>query len=187
MAENNPTPANNQPNANANNNQRRMRDLGKPVVPNTNSPINLPDAVRNYELKGVYYNQLPAFHGLPNEDPLIFMRSFYSVVENFSRNGLSNEQLRLRCFPYTLKDRASAWWLAIPAGTLNSWSEIYEKFMAKFYSHTKTMNLRQLICTFAQGDDEPFHEAWDRFKALQISALTITIQGNCLTNYFMMA
>ena len=95
------------------------------------------------------------------------MRSFYSVVENYPRNGLINEQLRLRCFPYTLKDRASAWWLAIPAGTLTSWSEIYEKFMAKFYSHTKTMNLRQLICTFVKGDDEPFHEAWDRFKALK--------------------
>ena len=36
MAENNPPPANNQPDANANNNQRRMRDLGKSVVPNTN-------------------------------------------------------------------------------------------------------------------------------------------------------
>ena len=128
------------------------------------SPIDLPDHVRNYELKGMYFNQLPSYHGLPNEDALTFMRTFYGTVENFPRNGLTNEELRMRCIPYTLKDRANAWWLSLPAGSLTTWDQVYERFVGKFYSHSKTMSLRQQICTFAQHEDEPFHEAWACFK-----------------------
>ena len=73
-----------------------MRKLAKPVIPSSTSPIDLPEHVRNYELKGMYFNQLP------NEDALTFMRTFYGTVENFPRNGLTNEEIRM-------KDRANAW------------------------------------------------------------------------------
>ena len=114
----------------------------------------------------MYFNQFPNYHGLPNEDALTFMRTFYGTVENFPRNGLTNEEIRMRCFPYTLKDRANAWWLSLPAGSMTTWDQVYERFVGKYYAHSKTMSLRQQICTFAQHDDEPFHEAWERFKQL---------------------
>ena len=63
-----------------------MRKLAKPVIPSSTSPIDLPEHVRNYELRGMYFNQLPNYHGLPNEDALTFMRTFYGTVENFLIN-----------------------------------------------------------------------------------------------------
>ena len=163
-----------------------MRKLAKLVIPSSNSPIELPEVVRNYELKGVYFNQLPSYHGLPNEDPLTFMCTFYCTVENFLRNSLTNEQLRLRCFPYTLKDRANAWWLSIPAGSLTTWDQIYERFVGKFYSHSKTMSLssryvplRKVRINHSMKRGSVSSSFWDNFL------ITITLES-CSTSFSMM-
>ena len=70
----------------------------------------------------------------------------------------------MRCFPYTLKDRAKAWFMTPPPNSLRTWEAVYEKFMGKLYSHQKTMEMCTKIATFAQMKREPFHEAWDYFK-----------------------
>ena len=48
-----------------------MRKLAKPVIPSSNSPIELPEHVRNYELKGMYFNQLPNYHGMPDRKSVV--------------------------------------------------------------------------------------------------------------------
>ena len=130
---------------------------------------------------------LPSFYGLPKEDPLSFIRDFYTTVEQFPMSQLTADQLRMKCFPYTLKDKAKAWLMTLPAESLTTWNKVYEKFMGKFYSHQKTTTLRQQISTFAQYDDEPFHEAWERFKQLLVECPHHQIPMSCLTNSFMMA
>ena len=83
--------------------RREMRELARPVVTASNSCLVLTDAARNYELKGIRYNMLPSFHGLANEDPLTFIRIFYDTIEHFPLHTLTEDQLRMRCFPQTLK------------------------------------------------------------------------------------
>ena len=58
-----------------------MREFAKPLVGTSRSCIRLGEAARNYELKGMYYDMLPSFYGMPTEDPLSFIREFYSVIE----------------------------------------------------------------------------------------------------------
>jgi len=146
--------------------RREMRELARPVVTSSNSCLVLSDAARNYELKGIYYNMLPSFHGLANEDPLTFIRTFYDTLEHFPLHALTEDQLRMRCFPQTLKERAKTWWISLPAASLRTWEEVYHKFMRRYYSYQKTTNLRQQISTFQQQEGEPFHEAWERYKQL---------------------
>ena len=74
----------------------------------------------------------------------------------------------MRCFPYTLKDKAKAWLMTLLPNLLRTWETVYEKFMGKIYSPQKTLKLRAKIATFAQMEGEPFHEAWDIFKQLII-------------------
>ncbi|KAL5819701.1 hypothetical protein ACOSQ3_023644 [Xanthoceras sorbifolium] len=74
----------------------------------------------------------------------------------------------MQCFPYTLKDKAKQWLMTLPPSSLRTWSKVYNKFIEKLYSHQKTIELRSKVATFAQGDGEPLHEAWDRFKLLLI-------------------
>ncbi|XP_019179258.1 PREDICTED: uncharacterized protein LOC109174479 [Ipomoea nil] len=158
-------PPNPNPNPNPRPNPRLMKDFGRPQVGTSPSCIVLTNAGRNYELKTVHYNQLPSFHGSGTEDALTFIRDFYGVVQNFP---LNDDELRMRCFPYTLKDAAKTWFMSLTPGSLRTWPEVYNKFIGKFYSHAKTSELRRKIATFSQAEGEPFHEAWERFKMLLI-------------------
>ena len=74
--------------------------------------------------------------------------------------------------------------MTLPAESLTTWNEVYEKFMGKFYSYQKTTTLRQQISTFAQYDDEPFHEAWDRFKQLLVECLYHSYSNELLNQFF---
>ncbi|KAL5821498.1 hypothetical protein ACOSQ3_023380 [Xanthoceras sorbifolium] len=114
-----------------------MRDFTLPIIEISPSCILLDDLSRNYELKNIHFNMLPAFHSIAAEDPLTFMRKFYSTIHSFPLQRLSEEQLKI-------------------------------KFIRKFYSHQKTIEMQRKITNFAWGDVEPFHEAWDRFKVLII-------------------
>nr|GLL41885.1 uncharacterized protein LOC109169442 [Ipomoea trifida] len=149
-------------------NPRLMKDFGRPQVGGAPSCIVFSDAARNYELKTVHYNQLPSFHGVANEDALTFIRDFYGIVQHFPLNDLTEDALRMRCFPYTLKDAAKTWFMTLTPGSLRTWPEVYNKFIGKFYSHAKTAELRRKIATFSQAEGEPFHEAWERFNMLLI-------------------
>ena len=58
-----------------------LREFARPLVGASGSCIRLGEAAKNYELKGMYYNMLPSFYGMPTENPLSFIREFYSVIE----------------------------------------------------------------------------------------------------------
>ena len=123
------------------------------------SCIQLSLAARNYELKNIHFTMLPSFYGLPLEDPLTFLRESYTIIQTFPIHGLVEDELRMRCFPYILKDKAKIWLINILEGSLGTWEEVYEKFMMKFYSSQKTVELRSKICSFSQMEGESFHEA----------------------------
>ena len=141
-----------------------MKEYARPIIGMTVSYIQLSEVAWNYELKNVHFTMLPSFYGIPNEDSLIFIRDFYAIVQTFPLQGITEDQLRMRCFPYALKDRAKTWFITFLSNSLGTWDAVYEKFMGKFYSHKKTTKLRTKIATFAQMEGEPFHKAWDRFK-----------------------
>ncbi|CAA0811062.1 Unknown protein, partial [Striga hermonthica] len=161
-----------------------LRTLAQPVIGPVTSCIRLPDPARNCELKMIHYNQLPAFHGLPSEDPLNFIREFYNVLNTFPLNGLNEDQLKMRCFPKTLKDRAKAWFMTLAPASLTTWTEVYTKFIGRYYSHQKTQELRSHIVLFAQLPSEPLHEAWERFKYLQQQCPHHNLSPGLLMNCF---
>ena len=101
---------------------------------------------------------LTSFYGLPSKDALTFLREFYITIQTFPLHGLTEDELRMRCFPYTLKNRVKTWLINFPEGSLGSWEEIYDKFMMKYYFPQKTVKLRSKICSFSQLEGQPFHE-----------------------------
>ena len=143
-----------------------LRAIQRPTIGSSPLCIRLSESARNYELKTLHFNMLPSFHGLPSEDPLSFIREFFSTIQTFPLQGASEEDLRMRCFPHTLKDRAKAWLMNLPEESLATWEEVYDKFITRFYSPQKTGELRSKIMQFFQMDGEPFHECWERFKLL---------------------
>lgn len=103
---------------------------------------------------------------MENEDTLDFIEELCSIVHNFPFWAITEEQLRMKCFPFAMKDRVKTWYRSLPANSLNIWSDICKKFMLKFFPIKKTHELQSKIMHFSQERDEPFHEAWERFQGL---------------------
>ena len=109
-------------------------------------------------MKAIHFGVLLSFRGLPSEDALAFLREFYTTIKTFSLHDLNEDELRMRCFPYTLKDGAKTWLINLPKGLLGTWEEVYDKFIMRYYSPQKMVDLRSKICSFSQLNGEPFHE-----------------------------
>ena len=69
-------------------------------------------------------------------------------------------------FLFSLKDKAKYWLSTLPANSITTWAQLQQKFLDKYLSVGKTNQYRRSITSFAQTDNEQFHEAWDRFKDL---------------------
>nr|GEU79029.1 reverse transcriptase domain-containing protein [Tanacetum cinerariifolium] len=69
-------------------------------------------------------------------------------------------------FPFSLEGEARIWLEKEPPRSIFTWNDLVSKFINQFFPPFKTTNLRNEITNFQQRFDEPFSEAWDRFKDL---------------------
>ena len=81
-------------------------------------------------------------------------------------NGVSDDAIRLKLFPFSLKEKAKHWLISEPPDSITSWDDLSNKFLARFFSPAKAAKLRIEISSFYQYEGESFYEAWERFKDL---------------------
>lgn len=115
-----------------------MKQYVRPIIGIAIATIQLDEVAQNYELRKNHFSLLPIFHGLTNEDFMPFINDFYSKIQTFPLGVLLEDQLRMRCLSYTLKDKDKAWLMSLTIGFLMTCEEVYNKFMGKIYSHKKT-------------------------------------------------
>ncbi|KAH9671338.1 hypothetical protein KPL70_017334 [Citrus sinensis] len=106
------------------------------------------------------------FNGLPNEDPHLHLKLFLEVSDAFKIAGATQDALRLRLFPYSLRDRARAWLNLLPSDSITTWNELADKLLMKYFPPTKNTKLWNEITSFHQLEDESLYEAWEKFKEL---------------------
>ncbi|KAL4332766.1 hypothetical protein GQ457_07G014150 [Hibiscus cannabinus] len=149
---------------------RSIRDHLLPDLRNLNPGIVTPEIqAAQFELKPVRFNMLNSigqFGGLPHEDARQHLRSFIEVCDSFRQQGVHEDVLRLKLFPYSLRDRARLWFNSIPSGLVESWDDLCRNFIIRYSSIVMTDKLRNDITSFRQTDDESMYEAWDRYKEL---------------------
>ena len=138
---------------------RTMKNSSRPVVSNHPLCIVLEPAARNYELKSSHYSQLPSFHGLPDEDVLLFFREFYAAIQSLPTQRIAEDQLGMRCILHALKGEAKTWLLTLPPASSRTWDEVSEKLTDHNYTPHKTNEIRAKILSFFQQDNETFYEA----------------------------
>ena len=49
---------------------------------------------------------------------------------------------------------------------MNTWDELVEAFMCRFFPHALTSEMRGEIIIFKQGEDESLYNSWERYKKL---------------------
>ncbi|KAL4368363.1 hypothetical protein GQ457_05G021060 [Hibiscus cannabinus] len=149
---------------------RPIRDHLLPDLENLNPGIVTPEIqATQFELKPVMFNMLNSigqFGGLTHEDARQHLRSFIEVCDSFRQQGVHEDVLRLKLFPYSLRDKARAWFNSIPFGSVESWDDLCRNFIIRYSSTVLTDKLHNDITSFRQTDDKSMYEAWDRYNEL---------------------
>src|SRR4030067_3500097 len=111
-----------------NNNMADNHTLKEYATPSTEEPqaVIVYPAVEanNFEIKPALLNLLQQnqFSGLPTEDPNLHLSTFLRVCGTLKANGVTPEAIRLHLFPFSLRDRASAWFHSLETGSITSWA-----------------------------------------------------------------
>ena len=93
-----------------NDDDRALEDFVVPLLDGLHASIlRLPITTNNFELKLIKFQMLQTvgtFNGLPNEDPNMHLLNFLAICDSYKQNGVSDEAVRLRLFPFALSSNA---------------------------------------------------------------------------------
>ncbi|KAL4342011.1 hypothetical protein GQ457_08G037230 [Hibiscus cannabinus] len=149
---------------------RTVRDYLAEDLEGLNPAVTMPDfEAEHFELKPVMFNMLNTlgqFGGTPNENARQHFKSFLEICNSFKIHGVSNDVLKLKLFPYSLRDKAKIWLNNLQPGSLQSWTQLCRSFRAKFSYTNMIDHLRNQITSFRHEDDEAMQEAWERYRDL---------------------
>ena len=147
---------------------RALRDYALPTVGNASAIRRPTIAANNFEIKPAIIQMVQnnQFSGAPNDDANAHIDNFLEICDTFKHNGVTDDAIRLRLFPFSLRDKAKSWLNSLPSGSITTWDILAQKFLAKFFPPAKTARLRTEIATFRQLEGESLYETWERFKDL---------------------
>ena len=140
---------------------RSMRDHIHP--PRVSAPSYIIPLADDVVVRPYLVPLLPTFHGMENENPYTHIREFEEVCTNFKEGVPDMDLLKLKAFPWTLKDKEKIWLNSLRPRLIRSWAELQAKYLKKFFSTTKTNSLKRHIYTYSAYDNEKFYQCWDRF------------------------
>ena len=111
-----------------------------------------------FELKSGLIHLLPEFNGLKGENPNKHLNEFHLVCSGMAPAGVSEDYLKMRAFPFSLKSAAKDWLHELPPSSITSWHSMKKAFLEKYYPATLSSALKKEIDNCMQRDGESFHE-----------------------------
>ena len=146
-----------------------MEDFWRPIIQEEYYAIRQPTVdANNFELKPTLITmvQQHQFTGHPTEDPNEHLGRFLRIANTVKLNGVRLEVIKLHLFPFSLRDIAATWYESLPYGSVDTWEELVEAYLGRFFPPSLTSERRREIIVFQQGEDESLCVAWERFKRL---------------------
>ena len=81
---------------------------------------------------------LPSFYGLANEDPYNHLNEFLKIYSTVKIQNFSDDALRLKLFPFSLKDKAKYWLNYLNTVTISIWDQLQREFLKKYFPIGRT-------------------------------------------------
>ncbi|KAK1402848.1 hypothetical protein POM88_002453 [Heracleum sosnowskyi] len=149
---------------------KALKDYSQPKINDIQSSIVRPAIAANtFEIKPGTIQMVQnsvQFGGAPTEDPNMHISNFIEICDTFKFNGVSEDAVKLRLFPFSLRDKAKGWLHSLPAGSITTWEDLAQKFLTKFFPMAKTAAIRNALTQFAQHSGETLCEAWECYKEM---------------------
>ncbi|KAK8492425.1 hypothetical protein V6N11_027784 [Hibiscus sabdariffa] len=128
--------------------------------------ITFPNGTTPFQLKTGLIHLLPTYTGLSNESPHKHLAEFHMVCSSMKPEGVSEDQIKLRAFPFSLAGLAKEWLFYLPPNSITSWAEPSRAFLDRFFPAMEASELRRSILGIQQKDYETLYEYWERFNKL---------------------
>ncbi|RVW23650.1 hypothetical protein CK203_093955 [Vitis vinifera] len=108
---------------------RSMRDRMHP--PRMSAPSCIVPPTEQLVIRPYLVPLLPTFHGMESENPYAHIKEFEDVCNTFQEGGASIDLMRLKLFPFTLKDKAKIWLNSLRPRTKENekFYECWERYM----------------------------------------------------------
>ena len=119
-----------------------------------------------FELKSRLIHLLPTFHGLAGEDPHKHLKELHVVCMSMKPTRVIEDQIKLRAFPFSLKDSTKDWVYYLPSRIIKTWNKMKRLFLEKYFLASRAANIQKEICSVTQHNGESLHEYWECFKKL---------------------
>ena len=74
------------------------------------------------------------FPGLPSEDAATHQNNFVDLWDMQKKKDMDNEIVKLKFFPFSLRDRAKTWFSSLPKNSIDSWNKCKDAFISVFSS-----------------------------------------------------
>ena len=146
-----------------------MEDFLRPIIQEEYSAIRQPTAdANNFELKPTLITvvQQHQFTSHPTEDPNEHLGRFLRMANTVKLNGVRPKVIKLHLFPFSLRDIAATWYESLPYDSVDTWEDLVEAYLGRFFPPSLTLERRKEIIVFQQGEDESLYIVWETFKRL---------------------
>ncbi|CAL1411273.1 unnamed protein product [Linum trigynum] len=110
------------------------------------SPIQHPQVpANNFEMSTFVITMLRGlvvFHGKSDECPRAHLWRFHELIDGIKINGVPQDAIQLRYFPFTLEGQAKAWLDNRPPGSISTFTSLADKFLTRNHPPSKTTDLQ---------------------------------------------
>ena len=114
---------------------RSMRDRMHP--PRMSAPSCIVPPTEQLVIRPHIVPLLPTFHGMESENPYAHIKEFEDVCNTFQEGGASIDLMRLKLFPFTLKDKAKIWLNSLRPRSIRTWTDLQAEFLKKKNSYSQ--------------------------------------------------
>src|SRR4051812_35358335 len=88
------------------------------------------------------------------DDVALHLNNFLELYYMQKYKEVEGDVVKLKLFPFSLRDRAKIWFQSLPRNNIDSWDKCKDDFIGKYYPPAKIIQLRCNIMNFKQLDNE---------------------------------
>ena len=102
--------------------------ISTPIAPITDAePCEINVALLNLVMKD-------QFSGLPSEDVAYHLNTFNELCDMQKKKDVDNDVIKLKHFPFSLRDRAKTWFSSLPKNSIDSWNKCKYAYIFQVFS-----------------------------------------------------